>query len=208
MGIAMINELQQYKDKVQRLKGARETVSKQIKTNKKNIRELRDYGENLEKLREIIRQAAIETQKQLQYQISDITTTAMNAVFDDPYSVEIEFVEKRNRTECDIHFSRGGDKVSPLNSTGGGAVDVAAFALRIASWSMQTPQPRAMIIMDEPFRFLDKSRQEKASQMLKELSERLGIQFIIVTHEDALTEEADKVFEVKMTKGKSKVLNY
>jgi len=39
--------------------------------------------------------------------------------------------------------------------------------------------------------------------MIKELSTRLGLQFIIVTHEETLTEYADKVFTVKMRKGKS-----
>jgi DNA repair exonuclease SbcCD ATPase subunit len=60
--------------------------------------------------------------------------------------------------------------------------------------------------LDEPLRFLSSDNQEKASRMIKELSQRLGIQFIIVTHESILASYADKVFEVSIRKGRSKVI--
>jgi DNA repair exonuclease SbcCD ATPase subunit len=83
-----------------------------------------------------------------------------------------------------------------MDAAGGGAVDVAAFALRVASWSMQRPRTRPVIILDEPMRFLSPDLQPKASDMLQELSQKLGLQFIIVTHEEELTQQVDKVFEV------------
>jgi ABC-type sugar transport system ATPase subunit len=82
---------------------------------------------------------------------------------------------------------------------------VAAFALRIASWSMQKPKSRNVIILDEPLKYLSENYQEKGSAMIKEISQRLGIQFIIVTHEQTLASYADKVFEVSIKKGVSQV---
>lgn len=161
-----------------------------------------------EKAREIVRKVGLDTQQQLQYHIGDITSLALEAVFDDPYELVVEFVQRRNRTECDLYFSRDDNQVDPISASGGGAVDVAAFALRIASWSMQTPRTRNTIILDEPMRFLSVDKQEKASRMIKELSDRLGIQFIIITHEDTLAQYADKTFEVKIRKGKSKVTTF
>ncbi len=153
--------------------------------------------------REIVREVGLKTQQQLQYHVSDITSLALEAVFDDPYELIMEFVERRNKVECDLLFKRGDDLLDPLSSSGGGAVDVAAFALRIASWSMMHPKLRNTIILDEPLRFLSENYQQQASLMIKELSERLGLQFIIVTHESTLTSYADKVFEVRLKKGKS-----
>jgi len=43
--------------------------------------------------------------------------------------------------------------------------------------------------------------------LLKELSEKLDLQFIIVTHLDELTECADKTFNVKIRKGISKIIS-
>jgi len=157
----------------------------------------------LEQAREIIREVGIRTQNQLSFHIGDITSLALEAVFPNPYELVAEFVQRRNKTECDLYFSRDGEKVDPIAASGGGAVDVAAFALRIAAWSMMTPKTRNVIILDEPLRFLSVDLQERASLMIKELSDRLGIQFILITHSDTLTEYADKVFTVKLRKGKS-----
>lgn len=106
-------------------------------------------------------------------------------------------------------FIQNDKEIEPLESSGYGAVDIAAFALRVVSWSLQFPRTRNVIILDEPLRFLSTDKQEFASRMIKELSQRLGVQFIIVTHEDILTQYADKVFTVikKSKKLPSKILS-
>jgi|TARA_Y100000310_G_C20627424_1_gene786734 DNA repair exonuclease SbcCD ATPase subunit len=60
-------------------------------------------------------------------------------------------------------------------------------------------------LLDEPFKFLSKNLLPRASELLKELSEKLDLQFIMVTHLDELTDCADKTFDVKIKKGVSKV---
>ncbi|MCK5016199.1 MAG: hypothetical protein KAS32_03925 [Candidatus Peribacteraceae bacterium] len=147
----------------------------------------------------------LETQRQLQFHISDITSLALEAVFPYPYELVAEFIQRRNKTECDLLFERDGQRIDPVSASGVGAIDIASFALRIASWSMQTPRRRNVIILDEPFRFLSVNYQEKASMMLKELSDKLRLQFILNTHETTLAEYADKVFTVKLKKGVSYV---
>jgi len=164
-----------------------------------------------EKAREVVKEVGLRTQQQLQFHISDITSLALDAVFVNPYKLDVEFVERRNKTECDLSFVRDmegeeiGIKADPLTAAGGGVVDVAAFALRIVSWSMESPRSNNVIILDEPMKFLSVDNQEKASLMIKELSEKLGLQFIIITHEQTLGTYADKVFQVKIKKGISVV---
>ena len=150
-----------------------------------------------EQAREIIREVGQKTQQQLQFHISDVVSLAMESVFADPYSLKVDFVQRRNKTECDLLFERDGELSDPISASGGGAVDVAAFALRIASWSMARPRTRNVIILDEPLRFLSGDNQERASSMIKEVSQRLGIQFIIITHNQVLASYADKVFETR-----------
>lgn len=166
-----------------------------------NNRELKKY----EQAKSIIREVGIKTQEQLQYHISDITSLALEAVFPNPYKLELEFIQRRNKTECDIFFSRDGNRIDPLSGSGGGAVDVASFALRIASWSLEVPHSRRTIILDEPMKFVSEEYKDLVSAMIKEVSCKLGLQLIIVTHEPKLTAYADKVFEVTNKKGISKV---
>ena len=198
-------ELKTIRNKLERLKGQKSQIEKDLKTSKKNIkvngRELRKH----EQAKEIIREVGIKTQEQLQYHISDITSLALESVFPEPYKLEIEFVQRRNKTECDIYFSRNGNLVDPLSASGGGAVDIASFALRIASWSLQRPHTRNTIILDEPMRFVSDGLRNKASAMIKEVSRKLGIQFIIITHEPTLAAYADKIFNVTNKKGISKI---
>jgi ABC-type uncharacterized transport system YnjBCD ATPase subunit len=201
-----MSNIQQVRNSLERQKGAKA----QLETSLTNLQvQLKEKGRSLrqhEQAKEIIREVGLKTQQQLQVNISDITSLALEAVFPDPYELKVEFVQRRNKTECDLYFVRDGNKVDPLTASGVGAVDVAAFALRIASWSMQTPHSRNTIILDEPFRFLSKNYQEQASIMLKEISKKLGIQMIIISHEEALTEGVDKVFQVSIKKGISKVV--
>ena len=200
-----MNNIQTLRNRLEQQKGQKIQIEKSLSLLQSELNESKRSLRRCEQAREIIRIVGMETQKQLQYHISDITSLALEAVFPDPYELEVEFIERRNKTECDLYFVRGDMRVDPLTASGVGAVDVAAFALRIASWSMSKPHSRNTIILDEPFRFLSVDYQEKASIMLQTLSQKLGIQFIIITHEQTLTEHADKVFQVSIRKGKSKV---
>jgi len=156
-----------------------------------------------EKAQAIIQKVAQETQQQLEYHISDIVSLALDTIFEDPYQFTVEFVVRRNKTECELVFKRDGERISPLSASGGGVVDVASFALRIALWTLQNPKSRNTLILDEPFKFLSKDLLPRACDLLQELRDRLSLQFIIVTHLDELALCADKTFEVRLKKGVS-----
>lgn len=190
---------------LERRKGEQSQLQRSINSLTEEVKEKKRSLRQHEQAREVIREVGLRTQQELQYHISDITSLALEAVFDDPYELVAEFIQRRNKTECDLLFQRNGQRVDPLSASGGGAVDVAAFALRIASWSMQRPRSRNTIILDEPMRFLSVDLQQRASQMIKQISEQLGLQFIIITHEPTLTSSADKTFEVTIKKGISKI---
>lgn len=193
------------RNEIEQLKGKSNQVQSFINTTEEQVKEKKRLLIRYEQAREIIREVGIKTQEQLQFHISDITSLALEAVFPDPYKLEIEFVQRRNKTECDLFFSRNGVKVDPLSASGGGVVDIASFALRIASWSLCNPRLRNTIILDEPMRFVSKEYREGTSQMLKEVSQKLGIQFIIVTHDPVLSTYADRTFEVSMPNKKRKI---
>jgi DNA repair exonuclease SbcCD ATPase subunit len=193
--------------KVQQLQGRRIELEDSIEQLIVKVKKEKKYQHNLEKAHEILKQVGLQTQQQLVYHISDVTSVALESVFDEPYKLILDFVDKRGKTECDILFEKEGTKVDPMLSSGGGVIDIASFALRIASWSMKVPRTRSIIILDEPFKHLSKDLHDRASEMIKMLSQKLGIQFLIVTHEAALGMYADKVFTVTQRKGISRVLS-
>lgn len=194
------------RSELDRRRGQQRQITKNLEQAQAKLSEYQTMLTRHEQAREVIKEAGLRTQQALAFHISDITTLALQAVFPEPYNLVVDFVQRRNKTECDLWFERDGQRLSPMDASGGGAVDVAAFALRVASWSMQHPRSRATIILDEPMRFLSTDLQPKASEMLKQLSDRLGIQFIIITHEEELAEEADRVFQIQKRKQVSEVL--
>jgi ABC-type glutathione transport system ATPase component len=193
------------RNKLEREKGQRDQLASLLGNTKLKLKRTRRKLRQSEEAREIIREVGIKTQQELQYHISDIASLALDTVFNDPYELVVDFVQRRNKTECDLLFERDGTQVVPKEASGVGAVDIAAFALRIAAWSMRTPRSRNVILLDEPLKHLDTLRQPRASEMIKKLSDQLGLQFIIITHEDALTEHADKTFTVRLKNGVSQV---
>lgn len=196
-----MEKLKKYRSWMDEQSGKKQQIENTIIELNNDLFHLKMNALQNEKALEVVKAVGLKTQQQLQFHISDITSLALEAVFPDPYKLTVEFIERRNKTECDLYFERDGEKIDPISASGGGAVDIAAFALRIASWSMEYPRSNNVIILDEPMRFLSIDMQEKASLMLKELSDKLNIQFIIITHENSLTVHADKVFHTYIRKG-------
>ena len=198
--------VQTLRNRLEQLKGAKLSKEMSLATLQKELESSRLSLVEHEDAREIIRKVGMDTQAELEVSISDIATLALESVFgDSAYKLGISFIQRRSKTECDLYFERDGNRVDPLTASGVGAVDVAAFALRIASWSMSIPHSRNCIILDEPFRFLSENYQEQASLMLKEISSKLGIQIIMISHNLTLASSADRVFNVSIRKGISKV---
>lgn len=195
---------------IERQKGKQQQLQASIETEIVEIRrESRDLKRH-EQAKEIVREISIKMQENLQYSIGSITSLALEAVFNNPYTLEVEFVQRRNKTECDLFFSRGDMRIDPLTASGGGALDVAAFALRVASWSMQHPRTDNVLILDEPFKHLKtEEANQRVLEMIKTISEKLNLQIICVSDERidrSITEQyADKLFEVSIRKGISKV---
>jgi DNA repair exonuclease SbcCD ATPase subunit len=194
-------------DLVYRKAGELDALRKLAQEHTESIQYLSSMEIIMEDVRNIFQLVGQKTQEQIVVHVSDIVNAALGAVFGlDAYGFGLEFVKRRGKTEADIFFIRGGDKIDPMTAAGGGAVDVAAFALRVALWTLV--RSSNTIILDEPFRFLSKSLQPKAGEMLKMLSEKMGLQFIFVTHVKELMETADRVFQVNREGKESKVVYY
>lgn len=199
--------MNKYRNKLEQEKGKRETLINVLNNKKEQLKIIDKDKKYLEEAILITQEVAQKTQNELKYHISEMVSLALATVFDDPYEFKLVFETKRNKTEAKITFVRDEYEVDPIESSGGGAVQVAAFALRIALWNLQRPKSINTMVLDEPFRFVSLDLQAKTSEMLKMLSEKLNIQFIISTHIEELIEYADKVFYVTQEGGVSNVEN-
>lgn len=144
---------------------------------------------------EVCQSVAETMQNEAHSRIASIVSEALFVVFgDDAYEFRIHFEKRRNRTEAKLLFKRNGLEVDPLTASGGGAVDVASFALRVAALVLSRPRRRRLLVLDEPFRFVSCNYWPALVELIKLMSDRLGIQFVIVTHVREL--EIGKVIEL------------
>lgn len=201
-----MQELDTIHSALQRKAGRRDQLASELAATSTRLETLTQEQEDISRSLEIIQCVAKLTQQELEIHISELVTLALEAVFPNPYKMVLTFETRRNRSEADLLLQdANGNLLSPMDAVGGGVVDVAAFALRIALWSLKRPKPRAVMVMDEPLRFLSSDLQGRASNMLKELSEKLGIQFIIVTHEENLLAAGDKTFRAANQNGTTRL---
>lgn len=190
----------QIRTKVTELKGARFRAQADYKrTRSKYITAYRAAAAT-EEAKALLQKVAKQTQDQLRYHITELGSMALDAVFGNGTKLDLEFQEKAGKTVAVLQFKDSeGRPTDPLSQDSGGAADIAALALRCSLWSMQHPRTRAVMVLDEPLKNInDPSRemQRRAAEMIKQVSERLGMQFIVVTMLPELAEVADNVINL------------
>lgn len=149
-----------------------------------------------EKARAFLQLQAETAQREVAETLSVIITSAIQSVFSSEYECSISFETKRNQTEAALVISKGDDIIEdPINAVGGGLIDIAAFAARVAFIFLSGA--RKVFVADEPFRCVSADLRDKIPEMLKLLSDRLGMQFIIVSHLPELVSGADTVIKLK-----------
>lgn len=144
---------------------------------------------------DVLQHLAQAVQQQAHERISRVVSSCLEAVFGDgAYEFQIQFERKRGKTEAQLRFVRGELNADPLSAAGGGAVDVASLALRVACVMLHRPRLSKVIILDEPLKYVSAEYRPNVRQMVEGLSRDLGFQIIMVTHAKDLV--AGKVLEV------------
>jgi DNA repair exonuclease SbcCD ATPase subunit len=199
------------RNKLEQEKGKLSQVQKQIEESTYALQRLEQEKTIIEEAGMILSFVAQQTQKCVGIYLDDMVTAGCEAVFphDTDYVFKADFVQRRGQTEVDLMLAdKDGHRIRPSDQDGGGLVDVVAFLLRVALWTLGR-DTRPVIILDEPFRNLHgREDQRRASELISRLSERLGLQFIIITGEDEgpeLLAGADLVIKVRKVKGISKI---
>ena len=179
-------------------------LEKSLKSDVQTKESLKEKLKVVNESRSLITLASQATQSKLEGHLSGIVTLALKTVFGERYSFKIKFVQRRNTTEADLLLVDNGRETNPIYSDGYGVCDVISIALRISYWKLQNDS-RNVIIWDEPLRFLSKDLHDLMSIMIQEISKKLNLQFIIITHNPSLIKHADKVFQIERDGEISKV---
>lgn len=114
--------------------------------------------------------------------IANVVTRCLSFVFgENAYAFAIRF-EDKGRVRFEL--TRGGETFDPDDQVGGGVLDVAAFALRLAVVTCR--HAAKVLVLDEPFRFVSWEYRPQIARLLDIVASEFGTQIIMVTHAQEL----------------------
>lgn len=189
-----MSSLDFYRKKTDRLLSEYRHVRRKWKDERVECATAKERAETSAKAQDFLQEVAKTVQQHVHDQIAGLVTKCLEVVFEEPYTFRIVFEKKRGKTEARLSFERNGEEFDPTWEAGGGVLDVAAFALRLACLLLVRPPARKVLILDEPFRCVDEVRLERVKELLLTLATDTGVQFILVTHEEGL--KAGKVIRI------------
>ena len=184
--------------------GKRDALVSRLSASRTRKQGLEKRKESIDELVLAVQKAARDTQDQLRVRIEDVVQSSLDAVFPGSYTFRTEFVARRGRTELDMWLDKDGTRMDPLDSNGGGVVDVLSLALRVCCLTMS--RNARVLLLDEPFKFIRGRARQRLGDMLSRLSRKLGIQVIMVADVSDTGIIPDRQFRVSLDRSRHSVI--
>lgn len=139
------------------------------------------------------------SQEHFKVRVEQFVSYALTKVFEKEYKFSLEF--KLARKNLTVVFGLASketnfEPTSPTDSHGGGLCEVAGFVLRLMFLLLvhKSSGHRMILFLDEPFSWVSAQFTDNLMVLIRELADKTGVQFVIVTHNEKLTELGDKQY--------------
>jgi hypothetical protein len=158
---------------------------------------------------EFLEEVANSRRGSIKSRLESILTEALQLVYDKSRSIELTYTVKANRSFLAFEIVRetpNGKVRRVLDGTGSGlgVSDTVSVPLRLLVL-LGSKQADRVCVLDESYRHLGNERVPLAAQFLKVLTERLGVQVILLSHHEALRSDVDAAYEVREGKSSSTI---
>lgn len=179
-------------------------LKKDIASIKGKMSSLETMNQNLEKVIVILTQAATTSRDNARAHFEKIITDALQFV---SQSKDYEFVIKeltgRAKASYEFYIKSTVNGIEciqkPEDANGGGFVDIISVAAKYAYLEIFN-DPKIMsgtLLYDEPGKMISEQMSIKFAEYIKFLGNHYGRQTIMITHNDNLSNVADKTFVVR-----------
>lgn len=212
----MISELDKRIKDRQILAAQREGALRQVQANADNLEKhnaaLTADAERYAGALDILRTYATMQEANVREKVEALVTEGLRAVFerdDLTFAFRFELGRSGQMTATPVLQTAMGEHVVETAATdarGGGVLDVAAFLLRCVMLCLMRPPLERVLFLDEIFKHLSRNHLANAAALLRTMSDRLGIQIVMVSHKDEFTDTADRVFDVQIKNGKTEIV--
>lgn len=194
------------KEKLNREIGKREQLEKQVEEQQERVATLFSTLDVTQETVQLLTALADQRRDYMKSKVEDLVTFGISAVFGIPYQFFFEVDENRGLRSMTPKVSLNGEVMDIVNAHGGGLVVVIGFLLRVVTLALLGNKYKVMLL-DETFSHVSEVYLEPLSMLIKTVTSRLGIQIILVSHQEILTAAADKVYEVRLVNGNAQVMD-
>jgi len=178
---------------VSRLKGQTEVLEKRKGEIESRLAEMKAEEELYLKATELLTVAQEAVRQGIKKSFEDIITFALQFILGSDYAFDMEFGRRGNLQEVDFKVRNMNLKepADPIETSGGGVVDIMSLALRVAILELHKPRIDGPLVLDESFKHLSRQHLYAAGAFLKALTQRINRQIIMVSHKSEFEEMAD-----------------
>lgn len=191
--------LTSFKSELDQKNGQLSLLTEQISNQKIKLEELNNKKILYTKSAELVNLVQLVTKQKMKESFERLVTYALRFIYSENYNFELEFGRRGNLSEINFNVKTPDftESFDPLDTSGGGVLDILSLALRICLIELSHPKIEGFILLDEPFKHLSKEYLEKAEKFLEAINKKIGRQIILVTHKSELVDSATHKIEVK-----------
>ena len=169
-----------------------------------NIQVIKKEQQNLTVLLAYFNKIVDSRKKEVIDKIKSLVSFGLQSILEDPgISLDIKFRMQRGQKYYSFVLIKDGEEDDLTDGVGGGVLDLCCFLLHVVFLSVTSNTK--FLVLDEPFSALSQEYRENIGEFLQQLNEKLGIQFLIISHNAETEYFADAIYEIARA-GKSSKL--
>jgi len=174
------------------------------------VQKLRDEVLELEKLSGLFNSIGEKRQVAAQATIEGLVTQGLQTIFGEELSFLLVSSESAKRAQIDFVVRTtlaDGSFIdtSVMEARGGGLAATVGFLIRLVVLLLSRKRQDTILFLDETFAMVSADYLDRLSEFLREVVDKTGVQIVMVTHQPALAENADKVYRFSIENGVTKV---
>ena len=144
---------------------------------------------------------------EIKLKIDKVITKGLRAIFpDEVFDSQLDFDVKKGQAVAEPKLITGELKTDIVNADSGGVANVVGFLYQLLVLAQKKPRQKQIIFADEPFKNLSKEYLEATGEFIRMLADRLGMQIVLITHQEELKDIGDVVYRFTKVDNRTKVV--
>lgn len=190
----LFKEFEDFNNSVERVSALSDYIGTRIDSTSKELEALKYRSSLYQKCSEVIKVWLENMLDKNVNSIADLVTNGLDHIIDDQdIKFHIKQEAKYNRISMRFAMEADGNEGDPMDSYGGGAVLISSLILRLAI--MSRLKMANLLMLDESLNALAVKYIPQCGEFMRQLSEKTGVNILMVTHCDEFLNHAHTAYE-------------